>query len=62
MKVIFLSDRKRVGLLTIVLLKKKTRSKHNLPGTHVLNAAISLYKPRPQTLIPATRNLKAVPG
>ena len=36
--------------------------KHHSPGTHVLKAAISLYKPRPHTLIPATRNLKAVPG
>lgn len=32
------------------------------PGRQVLNAEISLKAPRPQALIPATRNLQAVPG
>ncbi|KAK2194273.1 hypothetical protein NP493_1g10012 [Ridgeia piscesae] len=32
------------------------------PGRHVLNAEISLNGPRPQALMPATRNLYAVPG
>ena len=32
------------------------------PGRHVLNADTSDHGPRPQALIPATRNLYAVPG
>jgi len=32
------------------------------PGKHVLKAVTSLNGPRPQALIPATRNLYAVPG
>ena len=32
------------------------------PGRHVLNAEISDHAPRPHALMPATRNLYAVPG
>lgn len=49
----------REGLTLLILMAQGAPGK---PGRHVLNADTSEKAPRPQMLIPATRNLYAVPG
>lgn len=51
-----------IKVITLTLLILMAEGAPGNPGRHVLKADISLQGPLPQALIPATRNLYAVPG